>query len=149
MESVFQIRVTGVLVEQDKLLLVKQRVSASRAWSLPGGRVEQGETLEQALVREMAEETGLDVTVDSLLYLCEKLDAVPPLIHVTFRVSRIGGLLRLPSNEFDKNPISDVRMVPIRNLPSYDLSERFTDLTLAGFPEAGSYKGDKANIGLT
>ena len=41
----FQIRVTGVLVENGAILLVKQRLSKDRAWSLPGGRLEQGETI--------------------------------------------------------------------------------------------------------
>lgn len=43
----FQIRVTGVLVENGTILLVKQRLSKDRAWSLPGGRLEQGETMEE------------------------------------------------------------------------------------------------------
>ncbi|MBE7125919.1 NUDIX hydrolase [Bacillus mycoides] len=46
MENVMQVRVTGILIEDEKVLLVKQRV-ANRNWSLPGGRVENGETLEE------------------------------------------------------------------------------------------------------
>lgn len=57
MESVMQVRVTGILIEDEKVLLVKQKV-ANRNWSLPGGRVENGETLEEAMIREMREETG-------------------------------------------------------------------------------------------
>ena len=38
-----------------------------RSWSLPGGKVEEGETLAAALVREMREETGLDVEPGRLL----------------------------------------------------------------------------------
>lgn len=148
MTNLFQIRVTGVLVEDSSILLVKQRVSSSRAWSLPGGRAEPGETLEQAIVREMSEETGLSTKVEHLLYLCDKPLANPPLVHITFLLSRLSGSLRQPTNEFDQNPIEDVRMVPIAELPRYDFSERFTHLALAGFPEAGTYQGDKANIGL-
>jgi ADP-ribose pyrophosphatase YjhB (NUDIX family) len=48
MENVMQVRVTGILIEDEKVLLVKQRV-ANRNWSLPGGRVENGETLEEAM----------------------------------------------------------------------------------------------------
>ena len=64
----FSIRVTGVLIEDDEILVVKQKVSESRNWSLPGGRLERGETLEQALKREIKEETGLIVEVVKLLY---------------------------------------------------------------------------------
>jgi ADP-ribose pyrophosphatase YjhB (NUDIX family)/GNAT superfamily N-acetyltransferase len=147
-EPSIQVRVTSVLVEDARILLVKQRVSAARSWSLPGGKVEGGETLEEALMREMSEETGLRVKVEKLLYLCEKPEANPPLIHITFLVSRRAGRLRTPSGEFDANPIREVRMAPIRELRRYGFSERFGKRALAGFPQAGSYKGNKANIGL-
>ena len=60
MQYDFQIRVTGILIEDGKILLVQQRLSENRAWSLPGGRLEQGETLEQGVVREFKEETKLN-----------------------------------------------------------------------------------------
>ena len=50
--------------QADQLLLIRRGREPSRgSWSLPGGRVEPGETLEQAVVREVREETGLDVRV--------------------------------------------------------------------------------------
>lgn len=86
MENVMQVRVTGILIESEKVLLVKQKV-ANRDWSLPGGRVENGETLEEAMIREMKEETGLDVKVKNLLYVCDKPDALPSLLHITYYIS--------------------------------------------------------------
>lgn len=148
MSNLMQVRVTGILVEDGQILLVKQKVTSERAWSLPGGRVEQGETLEEAMVREIEEETGLVTRVSNLLYLCDKPDAEPSLLHITFLVRRIGGELRLPSNEFDLNPIRDVAMVPIHDLVAYGFTEKFKALVQNGFPEAGSYKGLKGNIGL-
>lgn len=143
-----QIRVTGLLTRGGALLLVKQHVTASRQWSLPGGRAGAGETLEQAMIREMKEETGLDVAVGRLLYLCEMPDASPPLLHVSFLLSERGGTLTLPTNEHDENPITDVRFVPFASLPEYGFSHRFTALALAGFPGAGAYMGPKSAIGL-
>jgi len=50
----------------DKILLIKRRtVPFSGYWALPGGRVDPGETVEQTIVREVKEETGLDVAVVS------------------------------------------------------------------------------------
>ena len=43
-------------------------------WSIPGGTVELGETLEQALVREMAEETGLEVEPLELLTVFDRIE---------------------------------------------------------------------------
>jgi 8-oxo-dGTP diphosphatase len=49
---------------QDMILLIKRdTVPFKDYWALPGGRAEGGETVEQTVVREVKEETGLDVTV--------------------------------------------------------------------------------------
>lgn len=148
MSNLLQVRVTGILIEDERILLVKQSVSAERGWSLPGGRVEQGETLEEAMVREMVEETGLTTKVKKLLYLCDKPDSSPSLLHITFLLERLEGEIRLPSNEFDSNPIGDVVLVPIADLTSYGFSEKFMTVVQHGFPESGSYQGLKGNIGL-
>lgn len=144
----FQARVTGILIEDGRILLVKQRLSETRDWSLPGGRLERGETLEQGLTREFREETGLDVRVDRLLYLCDAEASGYQLLHITFAVSREGGKLTLPTNEHDANPIHDVCFVPIGELSGYGFSERFQRLAEQGFPGQGNYMGDKRNIGL-
>lgn len=148
MSNFLQVRVTGILIDNDAILLVKQTVNSNRGWSLPGGRVEQGETLEEAITRELQEETGLITKVSKLLYLCDKPDSSPSLLHITFLLEKKGGELRLPTNEFDSNPISDVRMVPFHQLTEYGFSPKFMGLVVNGFPDSGSYKGLKNNIGL-
>ena len=83
-----------------------------------------------------------------LLYLCDKTDAEPPILHITFLLEKTGGEIVLPTNAFDENPIGDVRFVPILDLTEYGFSERFIFLIREGFPGAGSYMGAKGNIGL-
>ena len=99
------------------------------------------------ICREMEEETGLKVEVKRLLYLCDAAQSGHTLLHATFLAQRTGGALRLPDNTKDKNPISDVRFVPVEELTAYGFSETFQALALAGFP-GGGYAGDKSAIGL-
>lgn len=63
------IRVYAVIVKEDKLLLTKQW----DGYSLPGGGVEKAEGLEQALERELKEETGLDITAGKIFYNTHRL----------------------------------------------------------------------------
>uniref|UniRef100_UPI004057A5AA NUDIX domain-containing protein n=1 Tax=Acetatifactor sp. TaxID=1872090 RepID=UPI004057A5AA len=145
---IFNIRVTGIVIENNKLLIVKQNLSKSREWSLPGGRLERGETLEQGIKREMKEETGLDVEIVKLLYLCDVETSDNTVLHITFLLKRNGGEITLPTNEFDENPIHDVRFVSIEGLAHYGFSEKFILQVKQDFPNFGNYVGDKQNIGL-
>ena len=145
---IFNIRVTGILIENNNILIVQQNLSESRAWSLPEGRLERGESLEQGLKRELKEETGLDVQVERLLYLCDVNASENTILHITFLLKRIGGEITLPTNEYDANPIHDVRFVPIDELSNYGFSEVFMQVIKNGFQKSGNYVGDKKNIGL-
>ena len=66
--------VGAIVLDKGTILLVKRdREPAKGQWSLPGGRVETGETLREALLREVREETGVDVEVDGLIGVAERI----------------------------------------------------------------------------
>jgi ADP-ribose pyrophosphatase YjhB (NUDIX family) len=68
-----QVAVGAVCVRDGRLLLVRRgRGTAIGLWSLPGGRVEHGERLADAVARELREETGLEATVGPLCGVAER-----------------------------------------------------------------------------
>ncbi|MFF8917811.1 NUDIX hydrolase [Streptomyces sp. NPDC015032] len=140
-------RVTGIVIEDSEILLLDQDTdSSTRSWSLPGGKVEEGETLAEALVREMREETGVEVEVGRLLYLCDNVKA--HVVHVTFEARRIGGQIGAVSEGADARPIRQVAFVKLDDLHGLGFSETFVKLCQEDFPGAGSYMGPKSAIGL-
>lgn len=142
------VRATGILIKDANILLLDQDVTSSRRWSLPGGKVEPGEKLGDCLVREFREETGLEITMERLLYVCDLIKEDTHVLHITFQVHETGGEIGKISRGLDSREIRNVKMIPIKDLVSYGFGEKFKELVEQNFPNAGTYMGEKKNIGL-
>ncbi|MEY2469109.1 MAG: 8-oxo-dGTP diphosphatase [Actinomycetota bacterium] len=69
-----EICVGAVVVDEDRLLMIRRgHGPGAGEWSIPGGRVERGETLIEALVREVFEETHIEVVVDHFIGFAESI----------------------------------------------------------------------------
>jgi mutator protein MutT len=72
----YNIGVGGAVVRDGQLLLVRRASRHGRGnWQLPGGFIEPDETIEQAVVREVREETGVTAQVEAVLGLRSRYDA--------------------------------------------------------------------------
>lgn len=72
----FHITVKGIVVFHDKILLMKRTRPSSDGlgyWELPGGGLEYGETPNEALIRELYEETGLSIEIVKPAYTFTKI----------------------------------------------------------------------------
>jgi 8-oxo-dGTP diphosphatase len=84
------VAVGAVCTRADALLLVRRgRGAAAGEWSVPGGRVERGETLHEAVVRETFEETGVEVVVDRFLGWVERIDDPYHFVILDFAVTAL------------------------------------------------------------
>ncbi|MCI5535375.1 MAG: NUDIX hydrolase [Clostridiales bacterium] len=91
-----------ILDKENRILMVKQHHDEKDIWMVPGGGIEEGESSMAAAVREMKEETGLDVEIDRLIWHTEEVSARGQRF-VNFFMGRIkGGELTLGADpEFD------------------------------------------------
>ena len=85
----FRIAVSALIFEEGRVLLAHRR--DIDWWNLPGGGMEVGETVDEALRREVAEETGLEVEVEQLVGVYSKPQKRE--IVLTFRCHITGGTL--------------------------------------------------------
>ena len=105
--------------EQGRLLLIKRgHEPAAGLWSLPGGRIEPGETDAEALVREMREETGLEVAPGPLLGAVQRPGEDGDVIDIRDYSATITGGTLTPGDD-----AADARWISAEDLHSLPITE--------------------------
>jgi 8-oxo-dGTP diphosphatase len=83
-----EVCVGAIVVEDGRLLLIRRgRGPAQGEWSVPGGRVEAGELMAEAVVRELAEETGLEGVCGELIGWVERVGEDHHFVILDFEVT--------------------------------------------------------------
>ena len=115
--------VGAVIVDAGRVLLVKRRYEPlAGQWSLPGGTLELGETLEEGVTREMHEETGLEVEVGPVIEVFDRIMLDPErrvryhFVLVDYLCWPIGGDLQAGSD------VDEAVLVDPGGLEAYDLT---------------------------
>jgi mutator protein MutT len=100
-------RATAVIIKDNKILLIKRIKNGSEYFIFPGGGVEEGETVEQALKREVKEELSLDINTWKHLYDIEV--NVPPVFtgdmhqkYFIFIIDKYQGIPEIGGPEKDR-----------------------------------------------
>ena len=113
------------------LLLLRKKAPEAGTWSLPGGRVEFMERLEDAVVRELREELGITVAVESLVCVVNHLvpDENAHWVSPVYRVRVDSGV---PQN-LEPEKTGAVEWFPLSNLPeNLSISARSALASLQG-----------------
>jgi 8-oxo-dGTP diphosphatase len=115
----------GVIVHDGRAVIVKRRFEPlAGQWSIPGGAVEAGETLEACVVREMNEETGFVVEVGPVVEVLDRItrdDEGRVLYHfvlIDYLCRPVGGELRAGSD------VAEAVLAEPSELAQYELTEK-------------------------
>ena len=121
-----EVAVGAVVIDHDRLLLVRRgRGPAQGFWSVPGGRVQRGETLAEAVTRELREETGLDGLCGPFIGWAELLDDAEDshIVVLDFEVTVMG----------DESPVAGDDAAEVRWVDLHEVGEQHLAPGLAEF----------------
>ena len=101
----------------DKILLIKRATVPFKSyWALPGGRVDPGETVEQTIIREVKEETGLDTTIVNKIGEYHEQGIQDGIEYdyypACFLVKTIGGEIKKQESEIEEIKLFRLNKIP-------------------------------------
>ncbi|MFC6333117.1 NUDIX hydrolase [Paenibacillus septentrionalis] len=111
--EMFGIISQAVIIKDKKVLMVRQYVQRGDiVWNFPGGGIEENETPEEACIREVKEETGLEVTDLILIHLQDE--------KYTYLIKNIKGSVILDTTNRDNEDILEVRWISLDDSDKFD-----------------------------
>lgn len=134
----------ALIFDRDKILLVERGKEPLQGyWSLPGGVLEAGETLEEGVVREVREETGLEVEALGVLEIFERImrdsQGAPEYHYVLIDyICRVAGGSLAAADD-----VSRVLWVPRRVLETYLITEGTLPVIQKGYRERRKYQRNR------
>ncbi len=130
-----RIRVAAVILQEDLLLLVRHKKAAETYWMLPGGGVDYGETLTEALQRELQEEMCIEADIGPLLFANDSIapDHHRHIVNLYFCATIKSGTPRLGQDE----RVVEVAFHPVTSLHEISLRPDFGE-TLQGLLQSAS-----------
>ncbi|MBI4885699.1 MAG: NUDIX hydrolase [Acidobacteria bacterium] len=131
--------VGAVIVQDGRVLIVKRRYEPlAGRWSLPGGTLELGETLEAGLAREMREETGLEVEVGPVIEVFDRI-MLDEERRVRYHFVLVDYLCRPLSGDLCAGSDVDAAMfIDPRDLDAYDLTPKALAVVARALEMAGA-----------
>jgi 8-oxo-dGTP diphosphatase len=140
-----RIRVSVIIIDDGTILLVRHEKYGRTYWVLPGGGVDFGESLGDAAVREVKEETNLDIVVDKLVFVDDILpeDRHRHVVDVYFTAKVVGGELRLGADSYLRE-VKYFSVEDLATLPFYPkIADRIIEGYRKGFPDSAHYLGNQ------
>lgn len=117
------VAVGGIAVVGDALLMVRRsNPPEAGQWTIPGGKVDGGESLAQAVERELYEETGLEVRCEGLRGWVERIIPGFHYVILDFDVAVTGGLTPTPGGD-----ALEASWVPLDRVPSLETVSGLVD----------------------
>ena len=116
----------AVIIQNGKIALIKRGNEPSRGkWTIPGGLVELGESLEAAVVRETKEETCLDIENPTLIDVVDNVD-LDEHGKVKYHYVIIDYLVHVKAGTIQAaSDAEELRMVPFDEVEEYNLTASF------------------------
>ena len=108
----WDVGVTGVVVRDDKVLFVQRNYEPSKGtWTLPGGFAEHTETLDEAVKRELREETGIDVAVKGVIAVRTRYTDKHGAVLIVFRCQLVSGTAQADNYEISAAEFLDAEQI--------------------------------------